>query len=120
MRMLAPAFRSGAESKLQQEMNRDRDSGLVCKVSEEDHDIPHLALLAGNEAYPESAIADPITDLRVWYDWRSGVRKFPYPGSYEPLEIRKHRGKIPSAGVIGVVGEILVSDFRKRAMPDDD
>ncbi len=43
-------------------------------------------ILCANEAFPEAAIADPLADLEVWDDWRSGSRAFPYPGRYSRLQ----------------------------------
>ena len=31
-------------------------------------------ILAANEVFPEAAVADPLADLEVWDEWRSGVR----------------------------------------------
>ena len=44
-------------------------------------------MLLANEAFPESAINDPLGDLQVWESWQTGSRTFPYPGQYIPLDI---------------------------------
>ena len=31
-------------------------------------------VLAANEVFPEAAVADPIADLEIWDEWRSGIR----------------------------------------------
>jgi hypothetical protein len=64
-------------------------------------------LVAGNEAFPEAAVADPISDLRVWDEWRTGSRYFPYPGRYRTLGITRQDAKIPSPSSVGVLGEIM-------------
>jgi hypothetical protein len=68
-------------------------------------------LIAGNEVFPEAAVADPISDLRVWDEWRSGARYFPYPGRYRKLGITKQDAKIPSPSSVGVLGEIMAGFF---------
>lgn len=84
--------------------------------SELDLQLPQLALLAGNEAYAETAIADPLADLLLWHDWESNERKFPYPGIYAPLEIDAKTGKTESTAAIGCLGEGLVGIFAQAGI----
>jgi len=73
------------------------------------HDIAHreTQIICANEAFPEVALADPLADLSVWDDWRSGFRDFPYPGKYSRLGIQKQEGKTSSPSSVGVIGEIM-------------
>ncbi|MBD1838863.1 hypothetical protein [Coleofasciculus sp. FACHB-501] len=64
-------------------------------------------LLCANEAFPEAALADPLADIKIWDEWRSGARVFPYPGKYARLSITQQLGKKNSTSSIGVIGEIL-------------
>ena len=73
-------------------------------------------ILFANEAFPESAINDPLGDLHVWDLWQSGVRRFPYPGQYLPLEIFSQDAKIQSASTVGVVGECLTGAFASEGI----
>jgi len=64
-------------------------------------------ILCSNEFFPEAAVADPLSDLRIWDEWRSGARVFPYVGEYTRLSITNQPGKIGSTTSIGVIGEIF-------------
>ncbi|MBD1906454.1 hypothetical protein H6F53_13300 [Trichocoleus sp. FACHB-832] len=64
-------------------------------------------LLCANEAFPEAALADPLADIKIWDEWRSGARVFPYPGEYARLSINQQLGKKNSTSSIGVIGEII-------------
>jgi hypothetical protein len=77
------------------------------------HDLKFTArqIRAGNEAFPEAAVADPIADLQVWDEWRSGSRYFPYPGRYSKLGITKQDDKTSSPSSVGVLGEIMAGLF---------
>jgi hypothetical protein len=77
------------------------------QITSEKHRIPEVAIIAGNEAYPESAISDPLSDLLVWYDWKTGRRGFPYTGQYAPLSLSGQKPKSVSTAAVGVIGEIL-------------
>ncbi len=68
-------------------------------------------ILCANEAFPEAAIADPLADLEVWNEWRSGVRIFPHPGKYSRLSITNQLPKGNSTSSIGVMGEIIAGLF---------
>lgn len=68
-------------------------------------------ILCANEAFPEAAIADPLADLEVWNEWRSGVRIFPHPGKYSRLSITNQLPKGNSPSSIGVIGEIIAGLF---------
>jgi hypothetical protein len=61
--------------------------------------------------FPEAAVADPLADLEVLDEWRSGVRVFPYPGQYGRLELAAQEGKGPSTSSVGVLGEIMAGLF---------
>ena len=73
-------------------------------------------ILCGNEAFPEAAVADPIADLEVWHDWRSGIRAFPYPGRYGRLGIRRQEAKTSSPSSVGVLGEIMVGLYSQAGI----
>ena len=66
---------------------------------------------SGNEAFAEAAVADPIADLEVWDEWRSGTRYFPYPGRYSRLGITRQDDKTSSPSSVGVIGEIMAGFF---------
>ena len=78
---------------------------------QEQFKLPEKLILLANEAFPESAINDPLGDLHVWDLWQSGIRSFPYPGQYLPLEIFNQDAKIQSSSTVGVVGECLAGVF---------
>lgn len=64
-----------------------------------------------NEAFPESAIADPLADLALWDEWQSGKRSFPYLGRYSRLGIVSQKPKNQSKSTVGVLGEIMAGLF---------
>lgn len=68
-------------------------------------------ILCANEAYPEAAISDPLADLDIWDEWRSGRRVFPYPGQFSRLGITAQHAKTESPASIGVIGEIFAGLF---------
>ncbi len=68
-------------------------------------------IICANEAFPEAAIADPLADIEVWNEWRSGVRIFPYPGKYAKLSITHQLPKTSSTSSVGVIGEIMAGLF---------
>ena len=68
-------------------------------------------LACANEVFPEAALADPIADLEVWDEWRSGLRRFPYPGVYTRLDILRQEKKTSATSSVGVLGEILAGLF---------
>lgn len=68
-------------------------------------------VLCSNEVFPEAAVADPLADLEVWEEWKTGQREFPYPGKYSPLGITVQEGKGSSNDSMGVVGEIMAGLF---------
>jgi hypothetical protein len=68
-------------------------------------------ILAANESFPESALADPLADLEVWDDWRSGLRSFPYPGTYSKLGITQQESKTSATSSVGVIGEIMAGIY---------
>ena len=92
---------------------------VVARATEENKhvvsfDLKHL--LCANEAFPEAALADPLADLEVWDEWRSGNRYFPYPGHYSPLGIRRQEGKTQSTSSVGVVGEIMAGLYAQAGI----
>ncbi|MFC1805507.1 hypothetical protein ACFL09_00825 [Planctomycetota bacterium] len=68
-------------------------------------------LACANEVFPEAALADPVADLEVWDEWRTGVRRFPYPGVYTRLDILRQERKTSATSSVGVLGEILAGRF---------
>jgi len=72
-------------------------------------------IICGNESYPESAISDPIADIEVWNEWKTGIRVFPYEGMYKPFNINNQEPKTASTTTIGVLGEII-SGFVAEAL----
>jgi hypothetical protein len=68
-------------------------------------------IVAGNEAFPENAVADPIADLEVWDEWKQGTRYFPYPGRYSKLGITHQEQKTSCPASVGVLGEIMAGFF---------
>jgi hypothetical protein len=73
-------------------------------------------ILAANEVFPEAAVCDPLADLEVWDEWRSGVRSFPYPGRYGRLGIRRQDAKTNSSSSTGVLGEIMAGLFAQSGI----
>ena len=73
-------------------------------------------LLCANEAFPEAALADPLSDLAVWDDWRTGRRQFPYPGSYSKLGIQYQEDKTVATSSVGVLGEIMAAVFSQAGI----
>jgi hypothetical protein len=70
----------------------------------------------GNEAFAESAVADPIADLEVWDEWRSGTRYFPYRGIFSRLGITRQDDKTSSPSSVGVIGEIMAGFFAQAGV----
>ncbi len=68
-------------------------------------------ILYANEVFPEAAIAEPLADLKIWEQWRSGARIYPYPGKYAKLSITRQLGKTNSPSSVGVLGEIIAGVF---------
>lgn len=73
-------------------------------------------ILCANEAFPESAIADPLADLEVWDQWRSGNRAFPYPGRFSRLGIRRQERKVSSTSSLGVLGEVMAGVYAQAGI----
>ena len=71
---------------------------------------------SGNEAFAEAAVADPIADLEIWDEWRSGTRSFPYAGRYSRLDITRQDVKTSSPSSVGVVGEIMAGFFAQAGV----
>lgn len=68
-------------------------------------------LTCANEVFPEAALAEPVADLEVWDEWRSGLRRFPYPGVYTRLDIFHQERKTSATSSVGVLGEIFSGLF---------
>jgi len=68
-------------------------------------------IICANEAFPEAAVADPLADLRVWEEWETGHRVFPYPGRFSRLGLTRQEGKTSSPSSVGVLGEIFAGIF---------
>lgn len=73
-------------------------------------------ILCANEAFPEAALADPLADLEVWDDWRTGIRSFPYPGRYSKLGIRRQETKTSATSSVGVIGEIMAGLYAQAGI----
>jgi len=73
-------------------------------------------LLCANEAFPEAAVADPLGDLEVWDEWRSGTRVFPYEGKFGRLGIRAQDPKTQSPSSVGVIGEIMAGIYAQAGI----
>jgi hypothetical protein len=73
-------------------------------------------ILSANEVFPEAAVADPLADLEVWDEWRTGIRAFPYPGKYGRLGIRKQDAKTNSTSSTGVIGEVMTGLFAQAGI----
>jgi len=86
------------------------------RVSSLDLTFAAEQIRSGNEAFPEAAVADPIVDLQIWDEWRSGARYFPYPGRYNKLDITKQDKKISSPSSVGVLGEIMADFFAQEGV----
>lgn len=73
-------------------------------------------ILCANEAFPEAALADPLADLEVWDDWRTGIRSFPYAGRYSKLGIRRQETKTSATSSVGVIGEIMAGVYAQAGI----
>lgn len=82
-------------------------------------EIDENLLLCANEAFPEAALADPLADIKIWDEWRSGARVFPYPGVYARLSINQQLGKKNSTSSIGVIGEIIAGILGQALISPD-
>jgi hypothetical protein len=71
------------------------------------HLVDRDQIIVSNQAYPESAVVDPLADLELWEEWRLGIREFPYPGHYAPLGLFRQGIKTSSSSSVGVIGEII-------------
>jgi len=108
----SPHFaRNDAGSILSKEIYRNAVLGTNVQIP-----FSYEQILCGNEAFPEAAVADPIADLDVWNEWRSGTRYFPYPGRYSKLGITKQDDKISSPSSVGVLGEIICGIFTQAGI----
>jgi hypothetical protein len=72
-------------------------------------DFSAAQIRSGNEAFAEAAVANPIADLEIWDEWRSGTRSFPYADRYSRLVITRQDEKTSSPSSVGVIGGSLVS-----------
>ena len=86
------------------------------KIQDENFDVEISQVISGNEAFPESALADPIADLELWEEWASGKRVFPYPGKFSRLGVTKQESKTAAPSSIGVVGEIFAGLFSQAVV----
>jgi hypothetical protein len=74
-------------------------------------DFEATQLACANEVFPEAALADPIADMEVWDEWRTGHRRFPHPGIYSRLEILRQEKKTVATSSVGVLGEVFAGLF---------
>ncbi|MEO1431908.1 MAG: hypothetical protein AAFV71_23165 [Cyanobacteria bacterium J06633_8] len=86
----------------------NRQSQLVSRGEAEFH---RHQILCANEVFPEAAVANPLADLEVWNLWKSGYRRFPYPGTYRKFNITSQLPKTNSPSSVGVLGEIIAGLF---------
>jgi hypothetical protein len=91
-------------------------STRAVKLATHDLDFLEAQILCGNEAFPEAAVANPLADLEVWDEWKSGLRDFPYPGRYSRLGITRQEDKISSPSSVGVIGEIMAGFFAQAGV----
>lgn len=102
-RMISPHF---SDKEARQRLEKSFFSTKKIELSDKFILKDELILFA-NEAFPESAVNDPLGDLKMWNLWQTGIRSFPYPGKYLPLEIYNQGAKVQSTSSMGVVGECL-------------
>jgi len=88
----------------------------VTKVSEHSATFDRRHILVANESFPEAALADPLADLEVWDDWRTGLRAFPYPGTYSKLGITQQEAKTSATSSVGVLGEIMAGIYAQAGV----
>jgi hypothetical protein len=88
----------------------------VVKVCDHAMTFDSRHLLSANEAFPEAALSDPLSDLVVWDDWRAGLRAFPYPGTYSKLGITQQDSKTSACTSVGVLGEIMAGVFSQAGI----
>jgi len=83
----------------------------VAKKYETSHVFNRSQVICANEAFPEAAISDPLSDLEIWDEWSSGRRVFPYIGRFSRLGITGQETKTSASSSIGVLGEIFAGIF---------
>jgi hypothetical protein len=104
-----PRKDAGAQYVRDIDQRSERVSSLNLEFSEKQ-------IRSGNEAFAEAAVADPIADLEVWDEWRSGTRYFPYQGRYSRLGIIRQDDKTSSPSSVGVIGEIMAGFFAQAGV----
>lgn len=115
MRFSSPHFSKTDAGKGVLAAARDPAAGAVMSV-DATFLLPGLAIQAGNEGFAEAAVADPLADLAVWFDWHSGKRTFPYPGTYAPFGLTAQQAKQAATSVVGVCGEIITGLFAQAGL----
>ena len=80
-------------------------------IFEDCFEFDRKQILSANEVFSESAMADPLADLEIWDEWRTGAREFPFAGKYSRLSIAEQKGKVASSTALGVLGEIFTGLF---------
>jgi hypothetical protein len=95
---------------------KERLKNFGQKVTSFRGELSRAHVLCGNEAFPEAAVSDPVADLELWDEWRSGTRVFPYPGRYSRLAIQTQGHKISSPSSVGVLGEIVAGIFAQAGI----
>jgi hypothetical protein len=88
----------------------------VKKISDHTAIFDPRQLLSANESFPEAALSDPLADLEVWDDWRTGLRAFPYPGTYSKLGITQQESKTSASSSVGVLGEIMAGIYAQAGI----
>lgn len=89
------------------------------RTHSKDYRFHRSQIICGNEAFPETALADSLADLEVWSSWNSGYRAFPYSGKFSRLGLLKQEGKTPSNAATGVLGEIFAGLFAQAGISPD-
>ena len=80
-------------------------------IDKSSQDFESGQLIGANEVFSEAALADPVADLKIWDQWRTGLRRFPYPGVYTRLGILTQDSKTSATSSVGALGEIFTGLF---------
>ena len=66
------------------------------------------AIYVANNCFAEAAFSNPIDDLKLYQTWKTGMRSFPFSGTYTRIGLlNQQKSKKVSESVMGALGEII-------------
>ena len=99
-------------------INAINNSFIEHKISTTPFNIDSLQVQYLNSKYPENVCADPISDLKEYKLWNTGIKKFPYNNPYKPLNITGKEYKVPaSISAMESIGCIVMGAFIEWCEP---